>query len=67
VLQGASRLVKSIRPDLFVTQCSLPAENNFYLSHERGYDDWEQIATTPEYDIFSTSIVVSYDSPLAVH
>ncbi len=42
-LQGASRIVKSIRPDWSVTQCSLPAENNFYMSFERGYDDWEQI------------------------
>jgi hypothetical protein len=67
VLKSASRLVKSIRPDWRVTQCSLPAENNYYLSHERGYDDWEQVAATPEYDIFSTSIVTSYDVPLAVH
>lgn len=67
VLQMASKLVKSIRPDWSVTQCSLPAENNYYLSQERGYDDWEQVAATPEYDIFSTSIVTSYDAPLAVH
>jgi hypothetical protein len=67
VLQQASRIVKSIRKDWSVTQCSLPAENNFYLSLERGYDDWEQVAATPEYDIFSTSIVTSYDAPLAVH
>lgn len=66
-LRGASQIVKSIRPEWSVTQCSLPAENNFYLSFERGYDDWDQIAATPEYDIFSTSIVVSYDTPLAVH
>ena len=46
---------------------SLPAENNYYLSYERGYDDWDQIAATPEYDIFATSIVTSYDVPLAVH
>lgn len=64
---GVSYYGKSIRPDWSVTQCSLPAENNFYMSFERGYDDWEQIAATPEYDIFSTSIVVSYDSPLVVH
>ncbi len=66
-LQNASRLVKSIHPGWSITQCSLPAENNYYLSYERGYDDWEQVAASPEYDIFSTSIVVSYDAPLAVH
>ena len=67
VLQKASTIVKSIRKDWSITQCSLPAENNYYLSQERGYDDWEQVAATPEYDIFSTSIVTSYDVPLAVH
>lgn len=67
VLQKASAIVKSIRKDWSITQCSLPAENNFYLSQERGYDDWEQVAAVPEYDIFSTSIVTSYDTPLAVH
>lgn len=67
VLAKASEIVKKANPDLVVTQCSLPAENNYYLSYERGYDDWEQIAATPQYDIFSTSIVVSYDTPLSVH
>ena len=67
MLEQSSRLVKSIRSDWTITQCSLPAENNYYLSLERGYDDWEQLAATPEYDIFSTSIVTSYDVPLAVH
>ena len=67
VLQQASRLVKSHRPEWSITQCNLPAENNYYLSLERGYDDWEQIAATREYDIFSTSIVTSYDTSLEVH
>lgn len=67
ILQSASQLAKSIRPEWLVTQCSLPAENNYYLSYERGYDDWEQVAAFPEYDIFSTSIVTSYDVPLATH
>lgn len=67
VLQSASRLAKSIRPDWHITQCSLPADNNYYLSHQRGYDDWEQVAAVPEYDIFSTSIVTHYDAPLSAH
>jgi len=43
---------ESIRPEWLVTQCSLPAENNYYLSYERGYDDWEQVAAFPEYTSF---------------
>lgn len=66
-LQRASGIAKSIRKEWLITQCSLPAENNYYLSQERGYDDWEQVAAAPEYDIFSTSIVTSYDVPLAMH
>ncbi len=67
ILTLASAAAKSVNPRLKITQCSLPAENNYYLSYERGYDDWEAIAATPQYDIFSTSIVVSYDIPLEVH
>jgi hypothetical protein len=67
VLRTAGGIVKSIHKDWSITQCSLPAENNYYLSYERGYDDWEEVAATPEYDIFSTSIVTSYDVPIAVH
>jgi hypothetical protein len=67
ILQEASTIVKSIRKEWSITQCSLPAENNYYLSYERGYDLWEQVAAVPEYDIFSTSIVTSYDVPIAVH
>ncbi len=67
VLEEASRIVHSIRKEWSVTQCSLPAENNYYLSQERGFDDWEQVAASQEYDIFSTSIVTSYDTPLIVH
>jgi hypothetical protein len=66
-LSEASRIVKRRNPQLSVTQCSLPAENNFYLGYQRGYDDWDAVASNPDYDIFSTSIVVSYDAPLAVH
>lgn len=67
LLSEASRIVKARNPKLSVTQCSLPAENNYYLSYQRGFDDWEQIAGNPAYDVFSTSIVVGYDAPLAVH
>lgn len=67
ILQEASRIVKSVRSDMTITQCSLPAENNYYLHYERGYDAWDGVAAVPEYDTFSTSIVVDYDAPLPVH
>ncbi|MBU3665002.1 MAG: hypothetical protein FGM15_03880 [Chthoniobacterales bacterium] len=67
ILSEAGRIAKSRNPALSITQCSLPAENNYYLSYQRGFDDWESIAANPLYDIFSTSIVVSYDAPIDVH
>jgi hypothetical protein len=67
LLSEAGRIAKARNPNLRITQCSLPAENNYYVSHHRGFDDWERIAANPLYDIFSTSIVTSYDVPLDVH
>lgn len=44
ILSEAARIAKARNPALSITQCSLPAENNYYLSHQRGFDDWEAIA-----------------------
>ncbi|MBN2651439.1 MAG: hypothetical protein JXR63_03575, partial [Spirochaetales bacterium] len=52
---------------LTITQCSLPADNNYYLSHQRGFDNWEAIASRNDIDVFSTSIIVDYNAPLSVH
>jgi hypothetical protein len=38
-----------------------------YLSYQRGFDDWESIAANPQYDVFSTSIIADYNSPLTTH
>lgn len=67
ILLEAARIAKSVNPSLSVTHCSLPAENNYYLHYERGYEAWEGIASIPDYDVFSTSIVVDYDAPLSLH
>lgn len=67
LLSEAGRIAKARNPNLRITQCSLPAENNYYVSYQRGFDDWERVAANPLYDIFSTSIVTSYDVPLEVH
>ena len=67
ILSEGSRIVKQINPDLKVTQCSLPADNHFYSSYARGFDDWEKIAFNPDYDVFSTSILVDGNDPLIAH
>jgi hypothetical protein len=45
----------------------LPADNNYYLSHQRGFDDWEAIASRDDIDTFSTSIIVDYNASLSAH
>lgn len=67
ILSEGSRIVKSINPSLRVTQCSLPADNHFYSSYARGFDNWEKIAFNPDYDVFSTSILVDGNDPLTAH
>jgi hypothetical protein len=67
LLSEASRIVKSINPKLSVTQCSLPADNHFYLSHARGFDNWEAIAFNNNYDVFSTSILVDGNDSMLAH
>lgn len=67
ILSEGSRVVKAINPALSVTQCSLPADNHFYSSHARGFDNWEKIAFNPDYDVFSTSILVDGNDPLIAH
>lgn len=67
ILQECSRIAKSRNTDLQITQCSLPANNNYYLSQQRGFDDWEEIAARQDIDVFSTSIIVDYNAPISVH
>ncbi len=52
ILKECSRIVKSNNPNLTVTQCCLPADNNYYSSQQRGFDDWSQIAERSDIDIF---------------
>lgn len=67
ILEECSRIVKSNNPNLSVTQCCLPADNNYYSSQQRGFDDWSQIAERSDIDIFSTSIIADYVTPLSAH
>lgn len=66
-LVECSRIAKLNNSALTVTQCSLPAENNFYSSYQRGFDDWNAIVERPDIDVFSTSIICDYSVPLEAH
>lgn len=67
LLMECSRIAKSNNPNLTVTQCSLPAENNYYEGFQRGFDDWDAIASRPDIDVFSTSIITDYNAPMSAH
>ncbi|MCP3968061.1 MAG: hypothetical protein GY750_01940 [Lentisphaerae bacterium] len=67
LLIECSRIAKSRNPGLEITQCSLPADNNYYMSQQRGFDDWDKIASRGDIDIFSTSIITDYTAPIEVH
>lgn len=67
ILTEASKIAKSVNPNLSVIQCSLPADNHFYSTHARGFDEWEKIAFNSHYDVFSTSILTDGNDPLVAH
>lgn len=67
ILIECARIAKGNNKNLTVTQCVLPAANNFYMSQQRGFDNWELIVSREDLDIFSTSIIADYDTPLSVH
>ncbi len=67
ILAEGSRIVKAINPDLKVIQRSLPADNHFYSTRARGFDKWEHIAFNPNYDVFSTSILVNGNDTMVAH
>lgn len=67
LLGECSRIAKARNKNLTITQCSLPADNNYYLGMQRGFDDWRAIAERDDIDIFSTSIITDYGLPLSVH
>lgn len=67
ILIECARIARNNNNNLTITQCVLPASNNFYMSQQRGFDDWELIAKREDVDIFSTSIIADYDTPLVAH
>lgn len=61
-LEDLSRAIKEIRPDMEITCCVHATLNGYYVSENRGYDDWDMVAASPYFDVFSTTII-SWDLP----
>ncbi len=62
ILIEASRRIKSINPDAKIVCCVHATINNYYVQEKRGYDDWDKVCRTGEFDVFSTTIL-NYSLP----
>jgi hypothetical protein len=57
ILETASRKIKQIRPDSKITCCVHATLNSYYVTEYRGYDNWDKVARSDVFDVFSTTIV----------
>jgi hypothetical protein len=62
ILQHASALIKKIQPDSKIVCCVHATINTYYVKENRGYDDWNKVCRTEEFDVFSTTIL-NYSLP----
>ena len=62
ILRVASEKIKAIRPDSKITCCVHATQNTYYVTERRGYDNWDKVAKTEAFDVFSTTII-NYNLP----
>lgn len=56
-LSDTSRMIKEVNPDLEITCCVLATQDDYYITELRGYDKWDDVASCPYFDVFSTTII----------
>lgn len=62
ILETASRRIKRIRPQSKITCCVHATLGTYYVTENRGYDNWDKIGRSDACDVFSTTIL-SYQLP----
>lgn len=62
IISDVSKALKEYDPALEITMCVHATLNGYYVSENRGYDDWDFVASCPYIDVFSTTII-SWDLP----
>ncbi len=62
ILETASRKIKAIRPQGKITCCVHATLGTYYVTENRGYDNWDRVAKCDAFDIFSSTIL-SYQLP----
>ena len=56
-LEDVSRAIKEVNAGLEITCCVHATMNTYYVTEQRGYDNWEMVAACPYFDVFSTTII----------
>lgn len=62
ILETASRKIKAIRPQSKITCCVHATLGTYYVTENRGYDNWDRVAKCDAFDVFSSTIL-SYQLP----
>lgn len=62
ILTETSRAIKELDRRQEITCCVHATLNTYYVTEQRGYDDWDQVAACPWFDVFSTTII-NWDLP----
>lgn len=63
ILEDTSRKIKEINSDYEITCCVHATINTYYVCEQRGYDNWDMVAASPYFDVFSTTII-NWDLPM---
>ena len=56
-INGVSKALKEYDSNLEITCCVHATLNGYYVSEYRGYDRWDDVASSPYIDVFSTTII----------
>jgi len=56
-LADASKAIKEVNSALEITCCVHATQNTYYVTEQRGYDNWDMVAACPYFDVFSTTIL----------
>ncbi|MFA9478760.1 hypothetical protein ACERK3_10675 [Phycisphaerales bacterium AB-hyl4] len=62
ILEDTSRKIKELKPEMEITCCVHATLNSYYVTEQRGYDNWDMVAASPYFDVFSTTII-SWELP----
>ena len=62
ILETASKKIKAIQPQSKITCCVHATLGTYYVTENRGYDNWDKVARCDAFDVFSSTIL-SYQLP----